>query len=353
MACRVGECGGMAFGGTTSRSRRACATLLSCPPPHTPAATCDSQRNRVFRRSMPPDLPVRSVPSTVVAFVLLHSVPPRIMRIDGCMSAIHGTVWTFDRLWPQHRQFAARVTDKPDSQVPTRDSDLWLLDGNVVIVAQDTAFRIHRGLLSRHSEVFNGLFALAEPDEPAAAELCDGCPVVRIPDSVHDFRYLLHALYDGLSSMESVEERTKFSMYAALARLGDKYGLPHIFAAAIKWLSTIFTDTYSVWHDLWTEHRSMSGIMSDRGVNPFEAANLFRVTGQDRMRPTALFMCCQLDVPLMVGGLPRADGVVEVLSREDLQRCLQARIQFTAEMTTSMLKFYFHSRGNGITVASL
>ncbi|TFK87588.1 hypothetical protein K466DRAFT_490528 [Polyporus arcularius HHB13444] len=236
-----------------------------------------------------------------------------------------------------------------ESHDPTRDTDLWLEDGNVVIVAQDTAFRVHRGLLSRHSEVFGGLFALAQPDAQDAVELCGGCPVVRIPDSSHDFRHLLHALYDGLSALEFVEESTKFSMYAALARLGDKYGLPHIFTAAIKWLSIIFTDTYTAWHDLWTEHGNTIQIMIDRGVNPFEAANLFRITGQERMRPTALFMCSQLDVPVLLEGLPRADGLVEVLSRDDLQRCLEARIRFTAEMTTFLHVFYFVNTARSAT----
>ncbi|TFK87589.1 hypothetical protein K466DRAFT_104337 [Polyporus arcularius HHB13444] len=86
---RVGVCGGASIGGTTPRSR--CARLCSCAPiHHTPAATCDSRRNRVLRRSLSPDLHVRSVPSTAATAVLLHSVPPRIMRIDGCLLAVHG-----------------------------------------------------------------------------------------------------------------------------------------------------------------------------------------------------------------------------------------------------------------------
>lgn len=250
-----------------------------------------------------------------------------------------------------------------DSQQMIRDPDLWLEDGNVVIVAQDTAFRVHRGLLSRHSEVFSGLFTLAQPDDQALTERYDGCPVVRVPDSSHDFRHLLRALYDGLrcvlfgevdedprdltsedhpcSYAESGNERKKFDTYAALARLADKYGPPHIFAAAIKWLGTIFTSSYTVWHDLWTKHGSTTGITGNLNVNPFEAANLFRITGQDAMRPTALFLCCQLDISILLSGLPRTDGTMEVLSHDDLQHCLEARVRYTAEMTTFMHMFYF------------
>ena len=79
-----------------------------------------------------------------------------------------------------------------------RDSDVWFEDGNVVIVAQQTAFRVHRGVLSRHSETFSGLFTLPRPVGDAAEDDIDGCPIIRITDSSHDLKHLLHALYDGL-----------------------------------------------------------------------------------------------------------------------------------------------------------
>ncbi len=92
-----------------------------------------------------------------------------------------------------------RTDDAPhnDSELQ-RDTGFWFEDGNVVVVAQQTAYRVHRGVLSRHSETFSGLFTLPRPVDGASDEKVEGCPGVRVTDSSHDFKHLLHALYDGL-----------------------------------------------------------------------------------------------------------------------------------------------------------
>ena len=73
------------------------------------------------------------------------------------------------------------------------DADLWFEDGSVIVIAQQTAFRVYRSVLSRHSETFSEVFMQPQSSHPGATETIDGCPVVRIPD----FKHLLHALYDG------------------------------------------------------------------------------------------------------------------------------------------------------------
>ena len=58
------------------------------------------------------------------------------------------------------------------------------------------AFKVHRGVVARHSEVFDSLFELPPPADES--ELIDGCPVVFMagdrPNELGDF---LKALYDG------------------------------------------------------------------------------------------------------------------------------------------------------------
>ena len=72
-----------------------------------------------------------------------------------------------------------------------RDPDLWLEDGNIVLVARDTAFRVYRGLLVKQSTVLADMFATGNP---TADESLDGCPVVRLPDAPVDLKHLLHFL---------------------------------------------------------------------------------------------------------------------------------------------------------------
>lgn len=76
------------------------------------------------------------------------------------------------------------------------DPELWFEDGNVIVVAQKTAYRFHRGALSRHSEIFRGLFTVPQP-EASSTQTMDGCPVIHVTDSSYDFKHLLRVVYDG------------------------------------------------------------------------------------------------------------------------------------------------------------
>lgn len=74
-------------------------------------------------------------------------------------------------------------------------SDFWFLDGNLIIIAGQAAFKVHRGQLERHSEIFNGLFSIPQPQDQ---ELFDGCIHIELYDNPSDVFYFLSALYDGL-----------------------------------------------------------------------------------------------------------------------------------------------------------
>ena len=91
-------------------------------------------------------------------------------------------------------------------------SDIWFPDGNVVLVAGSAAFKVHRGQLERHSEVFKDMFLVGRAkvglytgtslcDETLNEEgnkVVDGCPTVDIYDCPSDVYHLLVTLYDGL-----------------------------------------------------------------------------------------------------------------------------------------------------------
>ena len=84
--------------------------------------------------------------------------------------------------------------------------DPWFEDGNIILLAgpedsEDSAavaFKVHRGVLARHSEVFRGLFSIPQPINPDDVEMMDGCFVVRLPDRRYDLRHLLRAIYYGI-----------------------------------------------------------------------------------------------------------------------------------------------------------
>jgi len=74
-------------------------------------------------------------------------------------------------------------------------SDIWFADGNIVLIADSAAFKVHRGQLERHSDVFRDLFSVPQPVNQS---LVDGCPSVELYDRPSDLHYLLIALYDGM-----------------------------------------------------------------------------------------------------------------------------------------------------------
>ena len=78
---------------------------------------------------------------------------------------------------------------------PQKDPELWFEDGNVVVVARDSAaFCVHTGVLARHSEVFRSMFEVAEP----AGDI-EQCPIVHMHDIPLELSSLIKALYDGVA----------------------------------------------------------------------------------------------------------------------------------------------------------
>lgn len=77
-----------------------------------------------------------------------------------------------------------------------KHSEFWFEDGNIVLVAEGAGFCVHRGVLSRHSEVFRDMFLVPQPAE--GEETIEGCPVVRLTeDGAEEVALVLEILYDG------------------------------------------------------------------------------------------------------------------------------------------------------------
>jgi len=89
-----------------------------------------------------------------------------------------------------HRdRFEERCDTTPD--FPFRVcQDFWFSDGNVVLTAGAFAFKVHRGQLERHAEIFQTMLSIPQPEN------ADG--TINLCDSPTDVYHLLRALYDGL-----------------------------------------------------------------------------------------------------------------------------------------------------------
>ncbi|KAI0720085.1 hypothetical protein C8T65DRAFT_736251 [Cerioporus squamosus] len=233
-----------------------------------------------------------------------------------------------------------------------RDTSFWFEDGNIIVVAQQTAFRVHKSVLSRHSDTFSGLFTVPQPLE--GAEKIEECPIVRISDSAHDFGHLLHVLYDGLKyvhhdlrvlvpllngdlhrvSFLEPGKRMNFDCLSALARLGHKYELPQVLSASVNRLKAVFTTDFAVWKQN-KFLRPLGSPPNDLPIalwprNCVEAINLFRMLGRPEMLPVAFYLCAYAaPLSMLLRGVQRADGTLETPSVDDLERLLTGRDRLT------------------------
>ena len=78
----------------------------------------------------------------------------------------------------------------------TARSGIWFEDGNVVLEAERTRFKVYRGLLASNSSVFKDIFSVPQPPGPFE-EAVDGCPLIRLSDSANDVEIVLRALTDS------------------------------------------------------------------------------------------------------------------------------------------------------------
>ena len=82
-------------------------------------------------------------------------------------------------------------------QIPPVQSMYWFDDGNVILEAENTRFRVHRSLLSRHSSVFKDMFSLPQSvTDPGL--LPEGCLIVILSDRATDIECILSVFYDNV-----------------------------------------------------------------------------------------------------------------------------------------------------------
>ncbi|KAI8971161.1 hypothetical protein BD414DRAFT_426567 [Trametes punicea] len=181
-------------------------------------------------------------------------------------------------------------TDLP----PSAHGEPWFDDGNVILFAEDTAsdaavaFKVHRGVLARHSEIFQSMFELATPIS-GDIELTHGCPIVRMHDRPTELSALIRALYDGASFQHrSIQD---FYHVAGILRLATKYFIPHLRREAIRHLLQIWPHTLDG-HDRFVERAVNTPPVDDMTypyVHPLHVLNLARETHVSIIVPSAFY----------------------------------------------------------------
>ena len=76
----------------------------------------------------------------------------------------------------------------------TLESGLSFHDANIALVARDSHFFVHQGVLMRHSKVFAKAIHDLRPDTPTS----EGKVILKLDDEPLELYSFLLALYDGM-----------------------------------------------------------------------------------------------------------------------------------------------------------
>ncbi|KAF5340605.1 hypothetical protein D9611_007348 [Ephemerocybe angulata] len=174
---------------------------------------------------------------------------------------------------------------------PRRSAETWYRDGNVVLQAGNTQFKVHQGLLERHSPVFAGLLV---EGQQGGEDTVEGCRVVKLEESEEDIELLLDALYNP---RPNIKVPVPFKTVSAMMRMGLEYEIPHLREGALKRLTLEFPTTLEEYDErggAWTS------IIEEKGLL-FKIVNLAHECDIHTILPAA-YMRCLDDMDALLHG---------------------------------------------------
>ncbi|KAF7969809.1 hypothetical protein HWV62_25926 [Athelia sp. TMB] len=203
--------------------------------------------------------------------------------------------------------------EKREPIIPVR-SDLWYEDGSVVLQAENTQFKVYRGILAESSSVFNDMFSFPQPLLPDIEHI-EGCPVVHLSDSAQEVEYILRALFRREYLGHRVE--LPWGVFSAWLCLGQKYDIEQLYTEARNRLFEEIPATLAAYDaaEAWSVIEEPKSYM--------EIAILARKTGNLSVLPFSLYECCKRhSTEEILGGVKIDKNQIISLTLEDKLLCL-------------------------------
>ncbi|KAJ7157728.1 hypothetical protein C8R46DRAFT_1225272 [Mycena filopes] len=222
------------------------------------------------------------------------------------------------------------MTSPPAKRQRTEDdasitrSEIWYSDGSLVLQAQTTQFRVHWGVLTKHSPFFRGMQPLPPPSD---APTIEGCPLLTIQDEATDVEYLLEALY---SPTFLARPMLTFPAVSALFRLGRKYEFVELHESAVERLKSENPTTLEEYTARVAGNFTTARIVHYPALD-FDIIALARENDLLSLLPCAYYSAFVHPVGVargleaLLNDRPRSDGTVASLAPLDLRRCLLGR----------------------------
>ncbi|CAA7266033.1 unnamed protein product [Cyclocybe aegerita] len=220
---------------------------------------------------------------------------------------------------------------------PKRCSTLWFADGNVVVQVENTQFRVHRSVLSQHSDILADCFEMPQPEGEPTME---GCPLLYLPDVARDVEYVISTLY-GESSIYDYEHCIPFAATQAMIRLGGKYNFTKLQKEGLRRLQKEFSSA----QDKWESH-TFPSFFEETDTLLFDIVNFaVQHSIQSILPPALTLMCTKYTLSEITNGIEHTNTSRTRLSNEALSLCLAGRYSLCMVVPTYITRLIAANAG--------
>ncbi|KAF7295915.1 hypothetical protein HMN09_01135500 [Mycena chlorophos] len=172
------------------------------------------------------------------------------------------------------------MTDSP-SAPPKRVQELWFPDGNIVLRAENSVYKVFQGILAARSPIFQDMLSVPQASSAGQApeDEFDGCPLVFMAgDSAAEMTCFLKAIFDS-EFFPAYPARTKFATIQGCLRLAHKYEVRYLRQRALIHLASAFPMTLKEVDERWymAEDRLPSTSAPSWTAGPKDTLSMTRV----------------------------------------------------------------------------
>ncbi|KAJ7666753.1 hypothetical protein DFH06DRAFT_1085908 [Mycena polygramma] len=194
---------------------------------------------------------------------------------------------------------ASTVVESEDNF--TRVEELWFEEDNLIVRAEDTLFRVSKGILAARSPVLKAmLFGLPQPNPENMGRLY-GCPVLELPHSARSVTNFLKAIFDSDFFLPPPEQ-SWFRIVVDILRLSHEYDVKYLFRRALFHFETYYPsvlDGDRVYDPVEDDDQPEPG-PAHNGWCDLQTLIVASEVGAQWNIPCIIYDCCTLDLAALL-----------------------------------------------------
>ncbi|KAF8643193.1 hypothetical protein AX16_009170 [Volvariella volvacea WC 439] len=184
----------------------------------------------------------------------------------------------------------------PEAPSIPEQGEIWFDDGNVVLLVENTAFRVHKGVLKRLSDFFDDVFRLPQPPDQ---ELLNGVPVMHMQDDLDDVLATLKVIYEPFyfdNLPPNAELSTLLIFVSGILRISTKYSMRTLRQKCITILQRRFPSTLASCDELLASKYTYPS-----AADVIRAIPLAREANVPEILPWAYYIATHVSVESIMG----------------------------------------------------